>query len=550
MEDDEKKPSGCCLVLLYNSCFRRHPVPVSPINPIPPPISSNGKIYKSNAQLPIPNQPSAALVSPNHTKSHIAGQSKLTIAAPVSRPQIVSISSELDSLIYDHQRAKGSSTLLRASSGNVMLFGNLGNLRSHGAVAAPNRNLPEYLPKTAKEMKPARRAAEAETPTAIRPALSRRLDAEELKEIGNEEYNKGRYAEAIAIYDRAILIDPDKASYWNNKAAALIGLGRLLDAVEECREAIRIDPYYFRAHQRLANLYIRLGEAERAAKHYKLAKNEASYDDISRAKAVEILIGKCREAKSLRDWNILLKESQSAISAGVDSSPQIFAYQAEAFLMLFKMDDAEESMLDAPEFDTDASTKFFGAPSNAYYLSVRAQVDMAVGKFENAVSQAQMAARIHPGSREITAIARKARSIASARLMGNNLFKACKFVEACLAYGNGLNHDPQNAVLLCNRAACRSKLGQWQKAIEDCNVALNLRPKYSKARLRRADCNAKLEQWEASIEDYNVLVLEMSGDETVSKALQEAKEHLKRQSAACIKVAESGSEALNVTNKD
>ncbi|PKU87334.1 hypothetical protein MA16_Dca021282 [Dendrobium catenatum] len=43
------------------------------------------------------------------------------------------------------------------------------------------------------------------------------------------------------------------------------------------------------------------------------------------------------------------------------------------------------------------------------------------------ISLAQMAARIDPGSREIAAIARKARSVASARSMGNDLFKASKF---------------------------------------------------------------------------------------------------------------------------
>ncbi|PKA48883.1 Inactive TPR repeat-containing thioredoxin TTL3 [Apostasia shenzhenica] len=359
-------------------------------------------------------------------------------------------------------------------------------------------------------------------------ALSRRLDPEELKEMGNEEYNNGRYAEAVALYERAILIDPEKASYWSNKAAALIGLGRLFDAVQEVKEAVRIDPHYLRAHQRLATLYLRLGEPEKAVNHYKLAKNEASRDDISRANTVQALISKCSEARKKKDWNSVIKESQFAIDTGADSAPQLYAYQAEALLMLSRQEDAEEAMTDAPKFETDASTKFFGPSSNAYQLSVRAQVDLAAGRFETAISLSQMAARIDPGSREISAAARKARSVGSARSMGNDLFKASKFEEATLAYGEGLNQDPHNAILLCNRAACRSKLGQWEKAIEDCNAALTLRPKYSKARLRRADCYAKLEKWEASIQDYEILVLEIPGDEKVRKALQEAKEHLRR----------------------
>jgi DnaJ family protein C protein 7 len=89
-------------------------------------------------------------------------------------------------------------------------------------------------------------------------------------------------------------------------------------------------------------------------------------------------------------------------------------------------------------------------------------------------------------------VMRKARAVAGARSKGNELFKTSRFAEACVAYGEGLEHDPYNSVLLCNRAACRSKLGQFDKAIEDCSAALNVRPSYSKARLRRADCNAKV----------------------------------------------------------
>lgn len=86
----------------------------------------------------------------------------------------------------------------------------------------------------------------------------------------------------------------------------------------------------------------------------------------------------------------------------------------------------------------------------------------------------------------------RARVVSSARTKGNELFKASKYGEACLSYGEGLDQDPQNPILLCNRAACRSKLRQWEKAIEDCTLALNVRPSYTKARLRRADCYAKV----------------------------------------------------------
>lgn len=108
------------------------------------------------------------------------------------------------------------------------------------------------------------------------------------------------------------------------------------------------------------------------------------------------------------------------------------------------------------------------------------------------MASAQRATKLDSNNKEANNVMRKARAVASARSNGNQLFKAGKYYEASNAYGEGLEHDHYNSVLLCNRAACRSKLGQYEKAVEDCNAALNVRPGYKKARLRRADCYAKV----------------------------------------------------------
>jgi DnaJ family protein C protein 7 len=88
-------------------------------------------------------------------------------------------------------------------------------------------------------------------------ALSHRIDPEKLKEMGNEEYRQGHYTEAVALYDQAIIMDARRPAYWSNKAAALAALGRLIEAVGDCKEAVRIDPSYDRAHHRFGGLYLR-----------------------------------------------------------------------------------------------------------------------------------------------------------------------------------------------------------------------------------------------------------------------------------------------------
>ena len=78
--------------------------------------------------------------------------------------------------------------------------------------------------------------------------------------VGNDFkklYKQGRFEEALALYDRAIAIDSKKATYHCNKSAALISLGRFLQAIVECEEAIRLEPSYGRAHTHLATIYFR-----------------------------------------------------------------------------------------------------------------------------------------------------------------------------------------------------------------------------------------------------------------------------------------------------
>ncbi|KAG8481539.1 hypothetical protein CXB51_026311 [Gossypium anomalum] len=514
-----------------------------------------------------PSKPSVKSV-PNHPKPH---QQNL-VQKPVVEPsratttatqgygngnlgrkvpkETISISGELESMIVDHQKTKGNSNLLRASSSNMMIYGNLGNLRQPAAggntttnsynvakdnVSTPNGKYPNtVMGNVVKKLVEEKRKEEQQQPASLCRALSTRMDPEQLKFMGNEDYKNGRFGEALALYEAAIAIDPNKASYRSNKSAALAALGRVLEAVFECREAIKIEPHYHRAHHRLANLYLRLGDVEKAIYHYKHAGLEADQDDIAKARTVQTHLNKCTEAKRRRDWNSLLKESDSAINDGADSAPQIFALKAEALLKLHRHQDADKTLLGGPIFNFDDLNKYFGPIGNANLLVVRAQVDMAAGRFDEALGAIQRAVKLDPNNKEANTVMRKARAVAAARSNGNEHFRASKFSEACLAYVEGLEHDPHNAVLLCNRAACWSKLGHLEKAVDDCTHALNLRPAYTKARLRRADCNFKMKKWEASIQDYTILVRETPDNEEVKKGLSQAQMQLNKQNGEVV----------------
>lgn len=82
-------------------------------------------------------------------------------------------------------------------------------------------------------------------------------DPEELKRMGNDCYKNGQFAEALSLYEKAIAMSPSNAAYHFNRAAAFMGLRRIVEAVRECEEAIRLDPTYVKAHHRLGSLLLR-----------------------------------------------------------------------------------------------------------------------------------------------------------------------------------------------------------------------------------------------------------------------------------------------------
>ncbi|KAG5121227.1 hypothetical protein JHK84_039567 [Glycine max] len=140
--------------------------------------------------------------------------------------------------------------------------------------------------------------------------------------MGNEAYKQERFEEALALYDRAIVVDSKKATYHCNKNATLISLGRFLQAIVECEEAIRLEPSCGRPHNCLATIYFRLGKAEKA-----LNCNETSpcVDSILvfQAQALQNHLSRCTKARKVKDWKVILKESQATISLGVDSAPLV-----------------------------------------------------------------------------------------------------------------------------------------------------------------------------------------------------------------------------------
>ncbi|KAK9039417.1 hypothetical protein V6N11_014618 [Hibiscus sabdariffa] len=376
-------------------------------------------------------------------------------------------------------------------------------------------------------------------------------DPEEMKRAGNEMYKRGNFLEALALYDKAISISPENAAYRSNRAAALAAVGRLGEAVRECEEAVKLEPGYGRAHQRLSSLYLRLGLPDNARHHLCFPGQHSDPAELQKLQLLENHISRCSDARKIGDWKTALRAIDAAIAVGADSSPQLIACKAEALLKLHQIEESDSylsNITKLEQYTPSSQIRYFGMVAEAYALFVQAQVEMALGRFENAVSAAEKARRIDYNNVEIAMVLNNVKTVARARTHGNDLFNAGRYAEACSAYGEGLRCDISNSVLFCNRAVCWSKLGLWEKSVEDCNQALKIQPNYIKALLRRAASNGKLGRWADAVRDYELLRKELPKDIEVAESLHNAQVALKKSRGVAVQNMKISGEVEEVSS--
>lgn len=95
---------------------------------------------------------------------------------------------------------------------------------------------------------------------------------------------------------------------------------------------------------------------------------------------------------------------------------------------------------------------------------------------------------------------------------GNRLFQKRDHEGAMLKYEKALKLLPKNHIdvahLHSNMAACYMQLGlgEYPRAINECNLALEAHPRYSKALLKRARCYEALNRFDLALRDVNTVL--------------------------------------------
>ncbi|XP_050675516.1 dnaJ homolog subfamily C member 7 [Leptidea sinapis] len=348
--------------------------------------------------------------------------------------------------------------------------------------------------------------------------------AEEKKESGNHLYKFKNYTGALAMYEEAIKLCPENASYYGNRSACYMMLGMYKKALEDAQKSIALDPTFTKGYIRIAKCCIALGDLTGGEQAVKKAAELGGADCASNEK---------RALESLRK---LHDDAQKALESGdyrrvvfcidrcLEYSPSCSKaklMKAECLALLGRSGEAQEIANDAlrsDSFDTDA-------------IYVRGLCLYFEDKDDQAFKHFQQVLRLAPDHKKAFEAYKRAKLLKQKKEEGNEAFKMGRWQQALNLYNEALKIDKTNrkvnAKLYFNKATVCAKLNQTQEAANACTAALELDENYVKAILRRAKCYTELGEFEEAVKDYERLY-KIDKSKINKQLLTEAKIALKK----------------------
>jgi len=349
--------------------------------------------------------------------------------------------------------------------------------------------------------------------------------AEKLKNEGNIFYKSGEYRKSIDLYNQAIEMCPNTASFYGNRAAAYMMIKKYHEAIEDSKSATRIDPNFVKGYLREGKSYLALGDYKSALRLFHKIKeiepNNTSVDtDIQSSNELRQLNEMSDSAYAGGDYRkVVYLMDKSLVHSS--SSFNFLIMKAECLVYLGRYQEAQEIANDIVMKDQTNCDALFVRGMCLYYQD----------NAEKAFQHFQRVLQYSPDHTKAKTFFKKAKSLQRSKTAGNDAFKASRFQEAYDLYTEALTIDPENkhinATLYFNRATASSKLNKLDNCINDCTSAIELDSGYIKAYARRAKSYMDQEEYESAVIDYEK-VYKLDKTKEHSQLLKDAKLELKK----------------------
>ncbi|MCO5599184.1 hypothetical protein L7F22_053284 [Adiantum nelumboides] len=407
------------------------------------------------------------------------------------------------------------------------------------------------------------------SPNAVKSAAAEQV-CESWRLRGNQAYGNGDFPKAEEYYSRgASSVSPDETSQscirasmlcYSNRAATRMAVGRMREALADCKRAMVVDPSFLRVRLRAASCHLALGESKAAADMFKeclkYAKESSKPDAKILAEAMEgVKKSQQLDEYSERALELLQKQTSmdstsalqllnEALSISSFSEP-LHELKAQVLLSLRRYEECLqfcEQTLPAAERshgsavhdkNQDAYLKEACQSNENGHLKLwrwrlSAKALYHLGKLEDSLELLVKHDEVLSGcpidkatnSESLAPFMENLHDLLRHKAAGNEAFQLGKHAEAVEHYTAALacNGDsrPFNAVCFCNRAAASQALGHIADAIADCSRAIALDAVYPKALSRRATLHEMIRDYGQACNDLRRLIalLEDKNNET------------------------------------
>lgn len=377
--------------------------------------------------------------------------------------------------------------------------------------------------------------------------------AEELKNQGNLLFSSGNFEEAVDVFTLAISSDPSNAVLYSNRSAAYASLKQWSEAVEDAKKTTELRPDWGKGWSRLGTALQGRGNMKEAHEAF--------------AKGLEVDPTNAQMQKGL-------ETTKAAMNA---PSPREFPnpFSGADVIERLQKDPRTASLLQDPSFrakivelraNPQNVTKYLQDPGMMDVLSVLLNFNMSEAQpgapeTATAASESEVKKEKEPETKKP---AESIRPVLSAeeeeslklKEQGTEAYKRRDFPKALEFYEAAFKLSPQNASLLLNQSAVHFEAGNYEKAIEKANEAVDCarcadKPSdytfYGKAYARIANSLVKLDRLEEAVRFYNKSLTEHRNADTLTR-LRDTEKLISERAKAAIYNPELAEAARNEGN--
>lgn len=310
--------------------------------------------------------------------------------------------------------------------------------------------------------------------------------------LGAALIKRDRIDEAIQELREALRLDPQQAHSHTNLGAALVKANRIDQGIVELRTALRLDPREVTAHFHLGKTLSKLGEVAQAVEQYRAGlRIDPNYptmhsnlgNALAKANRIDEAIESYQEALRIDPYHL----------------PACFNL-ANTLLSLGRFNEAIERYDRVIRID----------PTYADAQSNRGNALLSLGKTDQALEAYRWALRTNPGH------------LLAHYNMGNALASLGRFDEAIEAYRLTLRINPRYAGALLNLGSAYFELGKLDEAVDAYRQAVRSDPRDANAHFNLGVALHEQGRLDAAIEEYRT-ALSIEPDKVgVRQALQSA----------------------------